>query len=849
MMASALVLGIAAAMAVPAKPGVKKMLTLKDGTQVEATLRGDEHVNYYEAADGRAFQLKNDAYQLVSRDSLVRLRTERIAERNRARAQRAPRRIGSVPPGGYHSNRRGLVIMVEFTDVKFIHNRAEFNDYFNKVGYDSDGMKGSVHDYFMEQSYGEFDLDFDIVGPVALENPTTYYAADNDLVGKMVNDVCKQVDDQVDFSVYDWDNDGTVDQVYVIYAGYGKAQGADNTIWPHEYMVSAVTRSAVLDGVKIDNYGISCELMGDGKHNTGHLDGIGTSCHEFSHCLGLPDFYDTSHNDGTPGNFGMSYWDLMDSGCYNDNGRSPAGYTAYERWWAGWLEPVELKSGQQIVDMPALQDKPVAYIIYNDAVRDEYYLLENYQLKSFDAAGPGHGLLVLHVDYSTSVWNFNKVNNEADHQRMTIIAADNIYSSSSLAGDPFPGRSGRNQLTNTGSPKATLYNENRSGSKLMDKPITRISEKNGLISFIFMGGASLDTPSAHSPSNVTDNGFTASWDAVEGAQSYTVLLTKVENLDQSTIIFEEEFEKFTMETMTEIYKNNLDEYTTLPGWSGKNLFGSSNKLRVGKVRNAGELETPRFSCPLNDSISILISVYNAARMGTGKLQLRIYPMGLGYTLEELKSAEYYMYLDLSDIPPTSDEEPLSIGIIAPWNKQYGDLIIGIYPDEGGSGVYMDYLAATDGLYTNLPGYEEEEEEEQPAKMPARFSAAKSVKASWTDNVPASIRTKKAPRRAISVTNEIFTSTTNSYTFADLTPAHYTYSVRAQGADGIVSDWSNEVSVDLTTGIESIHNSQWTVGDKTGGVYDLVGRKVSQSSTSPLLPKGIYIRNGRRFVVK
>lgn len=442
----------------------------------------------------------------------------------------------------------------------------------------------------------------------------------------------------------------------------------------------------------------------------------------------------------------------------------------------------------------------------------------------------------------------NKVNIESDHQRMTIIAADNIYSSFSLAGDPFPGRSGRNQLTNTGSPKATLYNENRSGSKLMDKPITRISEKNGLISFIFMGGASLDTPLAHAPSNVTDNGFTATWDAVEGAQSYTVLLSKVENLDETTIIFEEDFEKFTMETMTEIYKNDLDEYTTLPGWSGKNLFGSSNKLRVGKVRNTGELETPRFKCPLNDSISILISVYNAARLGTGKLQLRIYPLGLGYTLEELKKAEYYMYLDLTDIPPTSEEEPLYIGILAPWSTDYGDLIIGIYPDEDGSGVYMDYLAATDGLYTNMPEFEDEEEK-QPAKLPVRFSAAKSVNASWTNNVPASLRAKKAPRRVVSVTNEVFTSTTNSYTFTDLVPAQYTYSVRAQGADGIVSDWSNEVSVDLTTGIEPIHNSQWTVGDKTGAVYDLVGRKVSRSSTSPLLPKGIYIRNGRRFVVK
>lgn len=840
-MVSAFVLGVSAAMAVPAKPGVKKMLTLKDGSRVEATLRGDEHVHFYEAADGRAFQMSEGQWQQVDRQELAQLHTERLQAANQRRAaRRAPRRIGTVPEGGYHGTRRGLVIMVEFTDRKFIHGLDEFNDYFNKVGYNSDGMQGSVHDYFLEQSYGMFDLEFDIVGPVALENPTTFYAGENSNVAKMVNDVCKQVDDQVDFTVYDWDNDGTVDQVYVIYAGYGAAQGAQNTIWPHEWSVRVGGRQTVVDGVKIDTYGISCELMGDGVHNTGHIDGVGTSCHEFSHCLGLPDFYDTSHNDGTQGNFGMGGWSLMDSGCYNgdNNGHSPCGYTAYERWWAGWLEPVELKSGQQIVDMPAIQDKPVAYIMYNDAYRNEYYMLENYQFRGFDAAGEGHGLLVLHVDYDTRAWNYNTVNNESDHQRMTIIAADNVYSSSTLAGDPFPGRSGRSALTNTGNPKATLYNENVSGSKLMDKPITRITEKNGQISFIFMGGASLDTPLIGEATDVTANGFTANWGAVDGAESYTILLTKVQRGGQTTFIFEEDFEKFTMEAMTEV-TYNLDDYTELPGWSGKNLYGSPNKLRVGKVRNAGELQTPVFNAPLNDSISILLSVYNAARLGTGNLELRIYPLGLGYTLAELKSMGYYMYLELSDIPPTSEEEPYALAIRSPWAENYGKFIIGIYTDSADSGIYMDYLGATDGLYEY---WEEAEENEQPAALPASFKKAKSVDSPWICNLPVAPLRAKAPRRAPLVTTETFTSATNSYTFSGLHSAQYSYSVRAHGDNGIVSDWSDEMWVDLTTGVPTIAAGA-SVQD--AATYDLSGRRLSGKA----LPRGLYIRNGRKFVIK
>ncbi|MBQ8968294.1 MAG: M6 family metalloprotease domain-containing protein [Bacteroidaceae bacterium] len=800
------VLGIATALAVPAKPGVKKTITLKDGTSVEATLVGDEHVHFYQTADRRTIQKVGGVYQYVNRDSLVQLHAERMAERNQLRARRAPVAPRKI---AYSGKKRGLVIMVEFSDVKFTYDKATFEDYFNKTGFNQDGMAGSVHDYFYEQSYGEFDLEFDVVGPVTLPQTAAYYAEQDTRVPKMVNDVCKQVDSEVDYSLYDWDGDKYVDQVYVIYAGYGEAQGAENTIWPHEWSVRAGVSSGyrTAEGVRIETYGISCELMGNGKTNTGHLDGIGTSCHEFSHCLGLPDFYDTAHNDGTAGNFGMGTWDLMDTGCYNGsaNGRSPSGYTAYERWFGGWLEPIVLDHGQKITDMPAIQDEPVAYIIYNDAHKDEYYLLANHQLKSFDKAAYGHGMLVLHVDYDESAWSSNVVNNETGHQRMTIIPADNAQTmtGTSLAADPFPGTRRKKELTNTSTPKAELYNANPDGEKLMSKPITNITEAQNLISFDFMGGMTLDAPVVLEPTEVGETGFTANWEPVEGATSYTVSLLKTvegEEPDEpdpdSNVLLEEDFSGFNgvASSLTKDISSSLDNYTALPGWTGSNLYAYNNLLRVGKSGSTGMLYSPTVAAPSTESFTMLIAASNAATSGTATATIYL-------LLPDGRAAS----VALEDLATPS--EGVSTWLVPASSWPYGEFQVVVYPETSGSGVYMHYLQVLDGVY------------------------------SWDDLSSPKAQVRRAP---VTTTTE-YTTAETSYTFTDLeTTATYSYKVRANAANSVVSDWSDEMSVELATLVQQVVD----VLPAMGATYLLDGRQASGS-----LRPGIYVRNGRKFVVK
>lgn len=517
--------------AVPARR-VRKIICQKDGTTLQLVLNGDEYFRYYTTTDsvpvvclqecyyyGRlvADSLQADpdrmAHELALRTAEeadyaeclkqdfecrtndVRLR--RVAQRYSQAGAEAPqiqtRTLasfgGQVLQTPMTGSKKGLVILVNFQDVKMktASPQDTFYALMNQEGYHGYGMYGSVRDYFLAQSYGVFDFKFDVVGPVTVSQNMSYYGAnvngDDIRPEVMIREACKLVDAEVDFSDYDWDGDGEAEQIYIIYAGYAESNGAsEETIWPHQFQVTEAGGGALrLDNTIIKKYACSSELIG----TTGTtVTGIGSICHEFSHCFGLPDFYDTRGS-----NFGMDVWSLMDYGCYNNDGYTPIGYSAYERMFCGWLEPQVLIGQQPVEGMPALSDEPVAYVVMNEANNAEYYMLENRQCKGWDSAMPGHGLLVVHVDYNKSVWSSNTVNTSSSRQRMTIIPADNSLKKNSktdYAGDLFPGTTNNQNLTDETIPAATLNSYNVDGSRLMGKPIYNIREQDGLISFDYM---------------------------------------------------------------------------------------------------------------------------------------------------------------------------------------------------------------------------------------------------------------------------------------------------------------------------------------------------------------------------
>ncbi len=546
------VLSLCAAMtfAIPAKKSWK-VVSQSDGTTIKVSQAGDEHLHYYitednvpiyKAADNRYCYLTIESGKLYNSGVLAHESTARsakelqvmntihdlapiarqMAAKKRSAAKRCvrPDRLPSKDDiSVFKGSKKALVILAAFSDKSFSKGDDAivkfYDEVLNQEGYSQNGAAGSVHDYFKDMSRGEFDLTFDIVGPVKVSKSATYYGGPSpimggtDHIGEFITEAIKKADEKcdIDWKKYDWDDDGEVEQVFVLYAGYGQATGGPTgTIWPNAWTLDEALQNSdgnggfSIDGVFINQYACSNELYLD----SGTVPmGLGVFCHEFSHCMGLPDMYDTNYGS-TPT---MGDWDLLAGGSYNGPhgiGWCPAGWTSYERAYAGWLELTELKAGDIIKGMTSLEEADgKAYVIYNDNHKDEYYLLENHKGMGWDKYTPENGLLIIHVDYDKDLFDNNIVNSKGeftpaegydryftnDHPRMAPFSrVRSIQNDTYFYTYPMDAPRGVvDSLTDTSKPAAELYNALADGSKLMGKPVYNIEkDDDGNISFTFM---------------------------------------------------------------------------------------------------------------------------------------------------------------------------------------------------------------------------------------------------------------------------------------------------------------------------------------------------------------------------
>lgn len=494
------------AFAVPAKPGQWKTVRLADGTEVRVELKGDEWGSYWQSADGKTYveDSKTGLYKTVDirmiaqkseavRAELAKDRAERLAK-----LQNMSQQTAGVKKAAGFGKKKGLIILVEYSDgrdTKFQaeHTRELFEEVANNENYSNPdfGFTGSISDYFRAQSLGKLDLTFDVVGPYMLGHKRWYYGTDSGYLrdtkaGEMIAEAVQLADPDVNYADYDWDGDGKVEQVFVLYAGKGQHDGGPAAaIWPHESKLSASDygKSIQLDGVTIDTYACSSELQG-----TGSICGIGTICHEFSHCLGYPDIYDQ-----TKVNWGMGSWDLMDMGSYIDNGFTPSCFTGLERMIAGWQNATVLRNDTVVNNMGPISEGGEFFIIYNEGYKNEFYILENHQNVGWDAKRTGTGLLVTYADYSKNVWQGMAPNVGGTYSRCTVITADGMTYDNYPENNAFPYGS-KNSLTDSTDPAATLHHKNIDGTMLMGKPVTDIHRNSdGTMGFTFKRNVELST--------------------------------------------------------------------------------------------------------------------------------------------------------------------------------------------------------------------------------------------------------------------------------------------------------------------------------------------------------------------
>lgn len=520
-----LLVSVPSLQAVPAHKG-SVTINQPDGTTVTIRLHGDEYLHFTTTDDGYSVVKNELGYyvyaqrgkdgqleptRMVAHDAALRqqaeqhflqsiakyqapdmlpdVRKELMAER--ARQQQTRRAAAAGAPKYDYNNFRGLVILVEYKDKAF--SRDDYNqimdDMINKEGYTgyknvsgrTENFTGSVRDYFSDNSDGQFQPEFDVFGPYKI-NYSQYDARGSNNANALLNAAVRVADDEIDFSNYDRDGDGVVDMIYFIFAGNGaNYSGNDSRLWwPHRSVVVSSDYRSYLekDGVVLWDYASSVELYGyTGYPSSVTIDGIGTICHEFSHVLGLPDFYDADYEQGGGQSNDPGEWSVMAGGSYNNNGRTPVGYGLFERYAVGFATPEVINAtGSYTLDKLAATNS--GYRI-NSNDKSEFFILENRQQSGWDAYLPGHGMLVFRVDSSSvNIWDRNEVNNNPNHNYYELVRA-NGWQGRGAGSDAFPGTKNVRTLNNETSPASLMtWSKNTTPWGLEN-----IRESNGVVTF------------------------------------------------------------------------------------------------------------------------------------------------------------------------------------------------------------------------------------------------------------------------------------------------------------------------------------------------------------------------------
>lgn len=554
--------------AVPADPR-PRTLTNPDGSKVEVRVHGDERFHFMTDVNCKTILQRNaDGFYVnavrngktlqFNRDNVQRLRDEAQAAAahpqffdyvpgavSSAPAESSMQRMATLNSTGRSTyptigeGIRSLVVLVEFQDVDFTVDNPK--DYFsrqlNEPGFSDYGGNGSAVDYFKDASHGMYAPQFDVYGPVKVSKNADYFK-DNDSgnMALLIREAITQLHEsgELNLADYDYDGNGTLDTVFIYYAGYGSADSETETIWPHQYdyqyYVSWMGAPQLrFDGIKVGPYACANELKGWNPNN-GRLpwadgskpwvDGVGCFIHEYGHVLGLPDLYDVDYNEGvvTPGQ-----WDVMDQGSYNFDGCMPPLYSAYEQWVCNWLEYTDAEDFTHY-DLKALgnSDSPQAVRIRipmsasGSNFQSEYFVIETRDNSKWNSCFPEPGLMIWRINYKKSVWTSNSVNS-INGSNVEIVYANGENHPIFESGAIYPGA----PVELKPSKDYSMWKSPVISDIVYDKETL-----TGSFDYNMVQQPDLYTVLHDSPKAVADGSraFTLEWDPVDGVDSYRVTI-------------------------------------------------------------------------------------------------------------------------------------------------------------------------------------------------------------------------------------------------------------------------------------------------------------------------------------
>ena len=489
-------------------------VTQSDGTRLTVHLVGDEFYHRTMTTDGYTLlQRSNGDYVYAVESGLALIASDVVAHNPLMRNPGEVKLLSKLPKGltdkalmaqgkALHATRdrqnastrtdyqnfRGLLILINYNDRTFTYGNDIFDAMMNQKDYtgfySNDGYyvscTGSARDYYYDNSMGAFEPQFDVVGPVTVNYSCTDPQGTSGMIGDIFVAAVDALNPSVDFSRYDGDDDGIVDMIYFVVAGYTANFSGNNSgyLWPHQFYMYYYTNQQY-DGVYLGRYSCSGEIYGWEDYGYTDPDGIGTICHEFTHSLGLMDLYDTNYEqDGQANDPGD--WDIMAGGCYMNSSRTPVGFSLWERYRLGFADPEEITEKRAGYSLEPLNTSNTGYWLATPN-GNEIFMLENRQKTGWDTYLPGHGMLITRVEYYRSRWSANIINADASHMFYEIVRAGNGFGSNS--NDPFPGTDHVTEINNLTMPNLMTWD-----GQANEYGLNNIAENNKIITFNVVNG-------------------------------------------------------------------------------------------------------------------------------------------------------------------------------------------------------------------------------------------------------------------------------------------------------------------------------------------------------------------------